>query len=247
MMFKWEPDMIRFMKDASEYGDFNEKLAGLIAPYINKDSHICDAGCGLGYLSLALSPYAKQVTAVDINEKALSILKENLIKRKIGNVNIYCGDIMSAHFEKPFDHMTLCFFGNIGEILAVSKRCCTGRVFAIMRNYSSHRFSVSEIKREPGGSDDACRFLGSLGIPYERRDLTLEMGQPFKDLEDARLFFETYSRDEDKSLIIEEFIKSRLVPTGREDFPFYMPHERKISFITFKVSDIPGTYNLENI
>jgi len=244
MMFKWEPDMIRFMKDASEYGDFNEKLAELIASYIDKNSHICDAGCGLGYLSLALSPYAKQVTAVDINENALSVLKENLLKRGIVNVDTYCGDIMSARFEKPFDHITLCFFGNIEEILAVSKRCCTGRIFAIMRNYSNHRFSVSSIKREPGGSEDACRFLDNLAIPYVRRDLTIEMGQPFKDLKDARLFFETYSRDGDKSLITEEFIKSRLVATGREDFPFYMPNERKVSFITFKVSDIPDTYSI---
>lgn len=239
MMFKWEPDMIRFMKDASEYGNFNERLAGLIAPYITKDSCICDAGCGLGYLSLALSPYAGQVTAVDINERALSVLKENIIKRKISNVTVRCCDIKNVKIHNPFDHMALCFFGNIEEILAISRRCCRERVFVITRNYNNHRFSVSEIKREHGGGDYTCRFLERLGIPYERKNLILEMGQPFRDLKDARLFFETYSRDEDKSLITEQFIKSRLVATGREDFPFYMPHGRKVSFITFKASDIP--------
>lgn len=246
MMFMWKPDMIRFMKDASEYGDFNEKLAGLIAPYITKDSHICDVGCGLGYLSMALSQYARQVTAFDINENALSILKENLRSRGIGNVNVCCGDIAETRFEKPFDNLVLCFFGNIEEILSISKSCCTGKVFVITRNHINHRFSVSQVKRDTGGGDDVCLCLDRLGIPYERKDLGLEMGQPFKDLKDARLFFVTYSRDEDTSLLTDQFIKSRLVATGREDFPLYMPHERKVSFIMFEASDIPDSYCVNN-
>lgn len=54
MMQLWVEDMIRFMRDASEYGTYNQELANLLAPELTRDMHICDAGCGLGYLSLAL-------------------------------------------------------------------------------------------------------------------------------------------------------------------------------------------------
>jgi methylase of polypeptide subunit release factors len=114
------------MKDASEYGDYNEKLAERIAPYLTKESRICDAGCGLGYLSLALSHYAGCVTAVDINENALDILKENLRKRRIDNINICCSDISDVHVE-PFDNMVFCFFGNIQDISLFQREAVQAR------------------------------------------------------------------------------------------------------------------------
>jgi hypothetical protein len=136
--------------------------------------------------------------------------------------------------------MVFCFFGNIQDILSVSKRSCTGKVFVILRNYDTHRFSVSPIMKEGGGADAACFCLESQGIPYVRHDLSLEMEQPFKNFQDARRFFEIYSQDEDRSLITDEFIKSRLVSTGHEDFPLYMPHKRDIGFIMLEAKDIPS-------
>ena len=60
----WHKDMIRFMTDASEYGDYYQQLTEKMLLWLRKDMHICDAGSGLGYLSLALCPYVRQVTSV---------------------------------------------------------------------------------------------------------------------------------------------------------------------------------------
>ncbi len=39
-MYHWTPDMIRFMNDASVYGDYHRRLAEMILPYPNHQEHI---------------------------------------------------------------------------------------------------------------------------------------------------------------------------------------------------------------
>ena len=62
-MFQWNEEKLRFMEDAAAWGDFHARLAATLAPYLPGDGHICDAGCGTGHLSLARSPYVRQVPA----------------------------------------------------------------------------------------------------------------------------------------------------------------------------------------
>ena len=75
-MFSWSADTVRFMADACRRTDFHEKLPALLLPYLKPTDHICDAGCGLGYLSLALSPHAARVTAAERDAAALSVLRQ---------------------------------------------------------------------------------------------------------------------------------------------------------------------------
>ena len=73
-MFSWSADTVRFMADACRRTDFHEKLTALLLPYLKPTDHICDAGCGLGYLSLALSSHAAHITAAECDAAALSVL-----------------------------------------------------------------------------------------------------------------------------------------------------------------------------
>ena len=88
-MYRWTPETVQYMKDASEYGSYHRELAARITPYLTKESRVCDAGCGLGYLTMALAPFVKQVTAVDISAEALP------------NVTVRCGDIAALSPEVP--------------------------------------------------------------------------------------------------------------------------------------------------
>lgn len=237
MMFQWTPDMVRFMKTASEYGIYHRALANLIWPDLTPEARVADVGCGLGYLSLALAPYAGRVTAMDVSAEALRVLEENCRERSVQNLEIFQGDVFRLEPEWQFDCMAFCFFGNIEEILTIARRHCCGKAFLFQRNYRLHRFSTDSCGRERGGYPDSCRWLGELGIPYERQELSLEFGQPFADFGDAKLFFETYNRGDRP--VSDRFVRERIVKTGREDFPFYLPCKREIGFLTLNAEDIP--------
>lgn len=239
MMELWYEDMVRFMRDASEYGTYNQELAARLAPDLTSDLKICDAGCGLGYLSLALSPLVAQVTSVEKNPDALAILRENCLHRGIANICPRCGLIQETIPDQKYDAMVFCFFGGIHEILKIARAQCRGNIFIITRTYSTHRFSVGHHPTGHYGYQASQETLARLGIPFEETAFALEFGQPFRSFEDVRRFFEIYSHDEDPSSITEEFLRSKVVMTQDKAFPLYMPHRRSLAILKFHTGDIP--------
>ena len=210
-------------------------------PWLREDMHICDAGSGLGYLSLELASHAKRVTAVEVNPNAAAVLTDNCVKYGITNVTSRCGAIANVLPEKPYDAMVFCFFGRRREILRLAKEQCTGDIFVFTRNYDSHRFSAEKHRSGYEGFPQFSDILTELGIPFHFETFTLEFGQPFRNLEDAHRFFRLYSKDRNKGVLTEDFIRSQLTETHREDFPFYMPHQKHMGFLHFSVQDIPET------
>ena len=59
-MFTWTPEMIRLMQNANARSEYHRQLAAILAPKLAGCRTLCDAGCGLGALSAALSPYFEQ-------------------------------------------------------------------------------------------------------------------------------------------------------------------------------------------
>ena len=235
MMYQWTPEMVRYMGDASAHSDYHARLAALMAPWLTKDMHICDAGCGLGDLAAALTPYAGHVTAVDRNENALAALRE----KNLPGVTALCGDIAALTPQRPYDAMVFCFFGGIDEILTLAKRQCRGKVFIITRNYTTHRFSVGSHRTGTYGYRTSHDTLTALGIPFTEETMELEFGQPFRCFADARRFYETYSKDADKAVITDEFLREKLVENPEGKYPWYMPHRRSLALLTFETKDIP--------
>ena len=143
MIIRWTEESTRLMWAASEYNTYHKELVSTMLPWLTPESRVCDAGCGIGALALALSPYVKEVTAADISPVALQGLKD----RGIPNIRIQCGNIMELPPEKPYDVMAFCLFGSIEEILKIAKQQCSGTVFAFMKNYTRHRFSVDSVRK----------------------------------------------------------------------------------------------------
>ena len=48
MMQAWTPEGMAFLQDAMACCGYYPALARRIAPYLPKQAHVCDAGCGLG-------------------------------------------------------------------------------------------------------------------------------------------------------------------------------------------------------
>ena len=242
MMFLWKPDMIRFMRDASEHTGYHADLAARIVPHLKEGARVCDAGCGLGYLSLALAPLAAQVTAVDRNADALSVLRENCEKRGVSNVEARHCDMTLYRSEQPFDAMVFCMYGSFSEILALAKKHCGGKAVIIKRSSSSHQFSKGRQRQEtePG----ACTKLDLLGVPYWEQNFTATLDQPLRSMDDARRFFALY-RPEGAPEMTEDEIMRRVVRTENEEFPYLLPSSRQMGMIVFDAADIPETEETE--
>ena len=77
---QWTDESIAFLRGAAAMNRYYETVAERNAPQLTENAHICDAGCGIGELSLALKPYCRHVTAVDADALAIKTLKAHLIK-----------------------------------------------------------------------------------------------------------------------------------------------------------------------
>ena len=225
-MFEWTEESVSFMADACERTDFYTKLAALLSPYLEKADSVCDAGCGLGYLSLALAPLVGHVTAAERDDRALDVLRRQLARRDIRNVTPLCTDVLAYTPSVPFDAMVFCFFGSMEEIVTAARRQCRGTVLAIVRDDTCHRFSGAP--REPGrhSFDSACGYLRQQGIPYTSRRMALDFPQPFRTLEDAQRFMALYGRE-----AAAETLRASLVSTGDPEFPWQLPGVRRFGMI----------------
>ena len=184
--------------------------------------------------------FYRTVTAVEREQRALAVLERELALRHIENVYPCCEDVFAHRPEKPYDAMVFCFFGGMDEILSAAKAQCRGRVIAVKRDQTAHRFTVT---RQPlGGShglEAACRRLEELGIPYELKRTAFRFDQPFRSLEDARRFFALYRRQDDAALITEALLRERLEATGDAVFPWWLPSLRPAGILLFDTSNIP--------
>lgn len=228
MSFDWTENRIRFFLDAAKKSGYYRILAERIHAVLPGAERICDAGCGLGDLALALAEFYPDVTAADSSPAAIRTLKSRLVP----GVHAIEADLREYVPEKPFDAMVFCYFGGMEEILSIARRCCRGTVFIVKRNYSRHRFSLSDLPDRTHGADAAAEFLRQQGIPFVREDMALEFGQPFRSLADAKLFFEIYGSSAEGSEVYTE----KMIHTEDEEFPYYFPQAKPVSLFWFKIS-----------
>ncbi len=87
--------------------------------YVNKDSKVFDIGCGSGILAIAAAKLgAKEVIAVDLDEVAVKVAKENVIENKVEeNVSVMHGNLTDVIKDKA-DVIVANIIADIIKILA---------------------------------------------------------------------------------------------------------------------------------
>ena len=242
-MYIWSPDSIRFRVDAAEYTKYDDAIITQILPHISATAHVCDAGCGLGFTSLALARHCAQVTAVDTSKEALAILRDNIERGNIGSIDVVEHDLFSMESKQLYDAMLFCFFGRLEETIRAAKTQCTGTVFMVKKNWRNHRFTPGEIPLKRFTFQQTLIELEALQIPCRTETFPIEMGQPFRSIDDAILFFETFRREDDDADIAPETVKRLLRATDSDVFPYFLPATRTLGIIAVDVGDIPEQYS----
>ena len=240
-MFHWTGDMISFMQDAAAYGTYQKELCDWICAELPEKEHVCDAGCGLGFLSLRLAERFSHVTAADISGEALAVLRAQAAARGVPNLGIRQTDLLAFSPDEPFDAMVFCLFGKMRQTLRMAKRCCRGRVVIVKKAFTHHRFSVSAVPIKDEVTDQAADFLRAQGVSFQLETKTFDMGQPLRSLDDAVRFFEIYSKDA-PGTITRETVLSRLRKTGACAFPYYLPQEKALGRFILDAKAIPEEF-----
>lgn len=242
-MFRWNSNMVSFMKDASEHTTYHDDLVSKFSSFLPKNGNVCDAGCGLGYLSLALAKRCRHVTAVDVSGQSLNVLRENVSRLNQRNIDILEGDIGSLIPQTPYDAMVFCFFGGTRQILTLAKSQCRGKVIIISKNYENHRFTLSQQPIARFTFMETLKKLCDLDIPHVSDSFSIEMGQPFRSLDDAVEFFRLYSKDPQPEAIRIDDISDKLIRQTDCEFPYYLPHRKQVGMIVLDTADIPANIN----
>ena len=182
-MFTWTPEMIRLMQNANARSEYHRQLAAILAPKLAGCRTLCDAGCGLGSLSAALSPYFDAITAADVSDAALDVLRETIRTQNLTNITPLPCDLLQSTDRTRYDGMVFCFFGSLAEILPVACRQCAKTLVIIKKNYELHRFSLTAQPIRGETAPAACEALRAMGIPFTFDAQELEHGQPFASLD----------------------------------------------------------------
>jgi len=91
-----------FSKDRFDYGT---RVLLESIDIDNLSGNVLDFGCGIGVVGIILGTINKNIDIdmVDINERAISLTKENLVLNKINN-NVFVSDVYS-NIDKKYDYI----------------------------------------------------------------------------------------------------------------------------------------------
>lgn len=238
-MFCWTEETIRFRRDAAEAVGYDACIAAQLKPWLPEHARLCDAGCGLGYLSLALAGSCAQVTAVDIAPAPLAVLRQQAERAYTANLTVIEGDVFALRPAEPYDAMIFCFFGRVRETLAAVRAQCSGTAVLVKKNWERHRFSLDGAPLKRFTYARTLDELDMLGVAYRTFTFPLDMGQPFRSLEDAALFFRLYGAPEAE--LTPERVRAQLVESALPGFPYYLPAENSLGVILVDAGDIPDS------
>ena len=236
MAFTWTENKIEFFKEASEYTGFHSQVADVIRPYLKTDWIMCDMGCGLGYLDFQLAPCVKRFDAIDNSELAIDDYRSRLAASGMTNINVELLDL-NKPIHREWDAILLSFYGRPGDDLdGIFKMA---RKMVIMLAYvESLPEGQGKLKKDSGRptTSDMEQYIIEKNYKYELKIKKFDFGQPFKSMEDASRYYETYSREADpakRKRIIEDSLKS-VKSTGDSRFPFFSSKKKDVGifFVT---------------
>ena len=220
-MYEWTQKRIDWYKKAIEYTRFDEQLADALAPQLPKDESVCDLGCGTGYLALSLARRGYSVTAADKSRTALDVLRADAATEPGLELRIIEADWGDFSECGLWDNVIMVCAGGFDEELSHYRRLCRKRLIVVTR-----WDNLSRVRCDGGASQrfvlvpDLVQLANGRGESY---NVSLEFGQPFATLDEAREYIIYFGGEQD----LENTLKN-LEKTGNEKFPFYMKHPKKL-------------------
>ncbi len=227
--FLWNDQTIEWMGAAARHSNYYKHLARHIRELLPCSPRLLDMGCGAGFLTRELAVFASSVTAVDINERAISEVRQLGLK----NVNAHCCDAntFSRQNRKGFDAVIYCYYGEDEEILRAVQEGLCGLVIAIGSVTDRHNFSSEGVVRKRCFLS-LLELLERREIAYDLKKFNLDFSQPVSSFAEAMKFHSHYSGR--SRALSEQEIKKRLTLSCEGEHPYIIPAVRDIGIAAIR-------------
>ena len=233
---QWNDQEIKWFHNASEYTDYNTKLANLILCHAKVGGTLCDIGCGAGLVDLIMAPHFEHITCVDIGEKAIESIQNDVKEMEISNITALCQ--RGETLQGQWDNVITIFHGS-SDVFQKYFQYATDRMIIISHDKKSERFGHKDKHNHFYNASGTKEALDKMGIKYDMINTEIEHGQPFVDLEDAKNFFEHYVKFDTEEETLK-YMKEHLVETGDAKYPYYQPKKKKFGMFVIRRSQNEG-------
>lgn len=243
-MSSWSPQIIRFMEDATAFTSYFADLAHMVRRHPRASGSICDAGCGMGQLSLELAAHARTIDAIDRSMQAIAHLGRKVESARIGNVKPILADVASHHPNAPYDLMVFCLSASLESALAIARKRRAGGLIVINKIHRKMEADRPQDRRARNVGErpivyDFERSVAearACGIACDATQIVLEFGQPFRTLEDAALYFGMFRTRSYPEGISSSELEGMLERTGDPVFPYYLSIRRHLALFSIDIA-----------
>lgn len=230
------------LKQSGEFTSFYEKLALLVAPYLDTAWDLADFGCGLALLDFEIASKVKSITAIDIEPKILAEV-DNMIDEELysGNESVGIIETLQADTSNLSEDMrwdvVLFNFYNVPfeELDELISRANRRAIIIVDGKESNMKFHPKSVTRNAYTAPDLEKHFNEKGYKFKKEVVEMQFGYPFKTLGDVQRFLEHYQEEEisnDAALNVDvssnpekllASIEERIIKTNRYDYPYYLP------------------------
>lgn len=226
MAFSWNEEKIGWFLDAGRYGSFHRELAQALQPWLSPQETFCDLGCGLGFIDLQLAPRLAHVTAVDAEPAVIASLAARAGEAGLTNLTARCAD--ADALKEAFDIVFMSFYGSrSGEMERFLSRARKRMIRVVNIENKGNLYPEKYRWTKKNLAADVGRELDEAGRPYQLLRRTFEFGQPLRSREAGLAYLRDLAPQAPDDELLA-FLDEEALPTGREDFPLYLPNAKEI-------------------
>ncbi|MDR3295411.1 MAG: hypothetical protein LBT26_06245 [Clostridiales Family XIII bacterium] len=200
-MFAWTDQRLRWLQDAIDYTGYYDEIAHYIRPCLSPADSLCEIGCGLAGLSLALADAVRDVRAVDVNPLAVEWADAVIRDRRTENIETAVMDW--RNIDRTYDVVAFSYFGAVQKEWKKLESICRKYVVAVLSAGASGLGFAGRLYTpdwdDPNGRETVPTvraFLLEQDVPFTLAEQELEFGQPFSQREEAMDFLDCYYKIE---------------------------------------------------
>ncbi len=233
MPLNWDdPRIARWLRDAAQYTRYNLRLSQMILRFAPDGGTLCSLGCGIGLTELELAERFERVTCVDRSAVAIAFLRDEAQRR--GTVNLDCRVCDDHTLAGSWDTVLAILHGSgddfSGGYLALARH----RLIAVTHAPPSPELPPEKLHlRSLNNADTVSAALDAHGLAYTRQDCRISHGQPLRSLGEARQFVLVNGKSR-PGQSPDAYLAEHLTETGRADFPYYLPKEKRFSMFVIE-------------